>query len=105
MSRRSFVALVVCVALGASLSPDESRAQSFQSLGDLGGDPSVSDDGSAVVGTGDMGSGDEAVRWTVDGGLVGLGRLPGGGGTYAKAISADGAVVRGGGAQVRRAHG
>jgi len=56
----------------------------------------VSADGSVVVGLGDSASGIEAFRWTVNGGMVGLGDLPGGlFRSVAQAVSADGSVVVG----------
>ena len=57
---------------------------------------SVSADGSVVIGQGNSASGIEAFRWTSDGGMVGLGDLPGGGfNSAALGISADGSVVVG----------
>ena len=58
--------------------------------------PIVSADGSVVVGQGNSASGYEAFRWTSEGGMVGLGDLPGG--TFessAWGVSADGSVVVG----------
>jgi probable HAF family extracellular repeat protein len=42
----------------------------------------VSADGSVVVGRGKPGTGVEGFQWTLDGGMVGLGDLAGGGGTF-----------------------
>lgn len=56
----------------------------------------VSADGSAVVGTVDLGDGrSEAFRWTMAGGMQLLGTLPEHAGSQASAISADGSVVVG----------
>ncbi len=75
MNSRQFVALIVGVALSAPLVTSDLRAASFQGLG-FGTARSVSDDGSTIVGSGDVGSGNEAVRWTVGGGhIVGLMRI------------------------------
>ena len=53
-------------------------------------------DGSVVVGTSYSTSGTEAFRWTSDGGMVGLGDLPGGGfHSSAYGVSADGSVIVG----------
>src|SRR5262249_18011671 len=47
-------------------------------------------------GYGESAAGREASRWTADGGMVGLGRLPGGSsGNTAHGVSADGSVVVG----------
>jgi probable HAF family extracellular repeat protein len=56
----------------------------------------VTADGSTVVGWSETGPSVEGFRWTSDGGMVGLGDLPGGGSnSYAYGISADGSVVVG----------
>jgi probable HAF family extracellular repeat protein len=78
-------------------------AASFTPHGDLaGGDIqsaayAISADGKAVVGQSISASGQEAFRWTVSGGMVGLGDLPGGGSITGNAlgVSADGKVVVG----------
>jgi probable HAF family extracellular repeat protein len=77
-------------------------AASLTPLGFLPGETAsgangVSADGSVVVGwsTAD-GYGREAFRWTSDGGIVGLGHLPGGSiRSEAKGVSADGSVIVG----------
>lgn len=77
------------------------EAASFQVLGDLpGGDfesraLGVSSDGSVVVGESSSTSGLEAFRWTSEGGMIGLGLLPGRSWSSARAASADGSVVVG----------
>lgn len=69
-------------------------AHSFQGLGDLAGGSfysevfGVSADGSKVVGRSVSGS-DEAFIWTASGGMVGLGRLPGGAYSAASAVSVN----------------
>jgi probable HAF family extracellular repeat protein len=70
----------------------------FMGLGSLPGwneshATAISDDGRVVVGQ----SGAEAFRWTLAGGMVGLGILPGGAfvGSAASDVSADGSVVVG----------
>ena len=89
--------LLCCVGQGKVL------AASFTPLGDLPGDTSfwsiglgVSDDGLAVAGDSNSGSGHEAYRWTSGGGMVGLGDLTGGT-TYSEAyaVSGDGSAVVG----------
>jgi probable HAF family extracellular repeat protein len=84
-------------------------AGSFQGLGDLPGGTfrsyanAVSDDGSTVVGYSSSASSSasglyEAFRWTRDGGMVGLGDLPGFNvSSVAFGVSGDGSVVVGGG--------
>jgi len=72
----------------------------FQGLGNLGGDFSeaqnVSADGTTVVGRSTSAQGSEAFRWTSDGGMVGLGDLPGlTFSSTAWGCSADGSVVAG----------
>lgn len=62
----------------------------------------ISADGSVVVGfsghIGWFGVDGEAFGWTSDGGMVGLGYLPGADSSWANAVSADGSVVVGSGA-------
>ncbi|MBU4524056.1 MAG: autotransporter domain-containing protein [Desulfomicrobium sp.] len=56
----------------------------------------INSDGSVIVGYGDSGSGNEALRWTDATGMVGLGDLPGGiFSSSAYAVSADGSVIVG----------
>jgi probable HAF family extracellular repeat protein len=55
----------------------------------------VSADGSVVVGSSSAQLGGEAFRWTADTGMVGLGELPDGLGSFAWAVSGDGSVVVG----------
>ncbi len=81
---------------------ESARAAKFVPLGDLPGGSfqsssfGVSADGSVVVGIGDSTSGQEAFRWTSDGGMAALGDLPGGiFYSLASRVSADGSVVVG----------
>lgn len=83
------------------------KEQGLQTLGELpGGDnkgdhlaelairaTGVSADGSVIVGH-DLKHG-EAFRWSKDGGMRGLGRLPGGEQSWAFAVSADGSTIVG----------
>ena len=55
----------------------------------------ISADGSVVVGSRTIGNVTEAVRWSQESGLVGLGHFPGGNKSYAYAASQDGAVIVG----------
>jgi probable HAF family extracellular repeat protein len=55
----------------------------------------VSGDGSVVVGGSKSTSGYQAFRWTADGGMVGLGKLPSSTTSEATAVSGDGSVVVG----------
>lgn len=71
-------------------------------LGDLEGGAfastahAISDDGSTVVGSSEVGGGTEAFRWTEAGGIVSLGDLPGGSvNAVATAASADGSLIVG----------
>lgn len=75
---------------------------SFQGLGDLPGGSffsyalGVSDGGNVVTGVGNSPSGEEAFRWTKEGGMVGLGNsLVGGFMVQAKRVSRDGSVTGG----------
>jgi uncharacterized membrane protein len=60
----------------------------------------VSGDGSIIAGTGIIQTEDfrysEAFRWTEETGMVRLGDVPGGGPTFASAMSSDGSVIVGG---------
>jgi probable HAF family extracellular repeat protein len=95
--------IIVVILLGAGLPPTVfgSTGPSFQGLGDLpgGGFSSfpigISDGGSVVVGNSKSASGVEAFRWSANGGMVGLGTLPGDSYSQANATSADGSVVVG----------
>jgi len=52
--------------------------------------------GSYIVGYGNSASGNEAFRWTAEGGMVGLGSLPGGSFlSIAQGVSADGMIIVG----------
>ncbi|HEY3434815.1 MAG TPA: hypothetical protein VGK41_04110, partial [Solirubrobacterales bacterium] len=55
----------------------------------------VNGDGSVVVGYSSSASGREAFHWTSDGGMMGLGKLPGGINSVAHGVSGDGSVVVG----------
>lgn len=75
---------------------------SFQGLNDLPGGSffsyalGVSDGGNVVTGVGNSPSGEEAFRWTKEGGMVGLGNtLVGGFMVQAKRVSRDGLVTGG----------
>jgi probable HAF family extracellular repeat protein len=79
----------------------QAQAAFFRSLGDI---PSgfqeataygMSTDGQVVIGSGEGPYADEAFRWTLQGGMEGLGFLPGGDASMALAVSADGSVVVG----------
>lgn len=93
----AFVALVL-VSLVSPL-----PAATFTRLGDLPGGSFDSDalgisaTGGVVVGDSSSTKGFEAMRWTLSGGMVGLGSLPGGLSfdSLAEAVSADGSVVVG----------
>lgn len=79
----------------------QTYAASFRGLGELpvGFDQDkaygISTDGAVVVGCGEGLFADEAFRWTMEGGLEGLGFLPGGEASCALAVSADGMVIVG----------
>jgi probable HAF family extracellular repeat protein len=88
------------LALGL-LFAGQSQAAFFRGLGDI---PSgfqeataygISADGQVVVGAGEGPYADEAFRWTLQGGMEGLGFLPNGDASMALAASADGSVVVG----------
>ena len=79
-------------------------AATFTPLGDLPGGAfysainygGISADGAVVVGDSNSASGPEAFRWTLSGGMVGLGDLPRGPfNSEANGVSADGSVVVG----------
>jgi probable HAF family extracellular repeat protein len=79
----------------------QSQAAFFKGLGDI---PSgfqevaaygISADGQVVVGSGKGPYADEAFRWSLQGGMEGLGFLPNGDASMALAASADGSVVVG----------
>ena len=56
----------------------------------------VSADGAVIVGDGESSPGRQAFRWTGEGGMVGLGDLPGGDfRSFARDVSADGSIVVG----------
>lgn len=94
------------VLLGGPLaSADEAF---FMGLGDLPGGISqsfangVSGDGSVGVGYSDNGASYEAFRWSIPGGMVGLGNLPAPGWSRAYAASFDGSVIVGTGGDPER---
>lgn len=92
----------VLAAIAVSFSASVGFAASFRGLGDLpGGDflsavPSISADGSVVVGRSISDGGEEAFHWTEATGMVGLGG-PGGAGfnSVAWGVSSDGSVIAG----------
>lgn len=78
-----------------------SAAPFFMGLGDLPGGSfsseaaAISADGQVVVGTGSTATGWQAFRWTLSGGMVGLGALAGDTQSGASGVSADGSTVVG----------
>ncbi len=92
----------VCTGVALSLFlAGSAGAASFQGLGALPGGSSsaaygISSDGSTVVGDSSSSGGRQAFRWTIGGGMEGLGQLPDGGSrSVAYAVSADGSTVVG----------
>ncbi len=91
----ALVSFVLTVPLASAGPP------SFQGLGDLAGGVfsseawGVSADGTVVVGFSESANGPEAFRWTLAGGMQGLGFLPGDLSSKAEAVSRDGSVVVG----------
>ena len=97
------------LALAALALPAAAQTASFQGLGDLPGGNffslayDVSADGAVVVGRSQIAASGsiayEAFQWTADGGMVGLGYLPGGANTHGSSeafgASADGSVIVG----------
>jgi probable HAF family extracellular repeat protein len=95
----AFLAILLCTSAA-----ERAFAASLTPLGDLPGGGfrsvanGVSADGSTIVGFSGLGAGQEAFRWTSDGGMVGLGDLSGGiFESSANGVSADGSVVVGSG--------
>jgi probable HAF family extracellular repeat protein len=91
--------LAVCVAVAGA-----ARAASFEGLGMLDGGAdseavAVSADGSVVVGTSGTASGQQAFRWTADGGMVPVPIPAGLTSTWGTDVSADGSIVLGQGRQ------
>jgi probable HAF family extracellular repeat protein len=92
-------------AITAAVEPLERRlclsAATLTPLGELPGGSfssaptGISADGSVIVGGSSSASGQQAFRWTSDGGMVGLGNLPGGLWSQAYGVSADGSVIVG----------
>lgn len=91
---------IFALAIGVFIA-SQARAAFFRGLGDI---PSgfqeataygISADGQVMVGNGEGPYADEAFRWTLQGGIEGLGFLPGGDASTALAVSADGSVVVG----------
>jgi probable HAF family extracellular repeat protein len=62
---------------------------------DYGTAADASYDGSVIVGSSETEAGREAFRWTLTGGMVGLGYLPQGDHSIAYAVSSDGSVISG----------
>jgi probable HAF family extracellular repeat protein len=100
------IASLICGALSLAAclggSDDEAppvQPATFRSLGVLPGYVSsqanaVSSNGAVVVGTATTAAGkNQAFRWNVASGMVGLGFMPGGTSSAANAVSADGTVV------------
>ncbi|MEJ2640908.1 MAG: hypothetical protein P8010_15160 [Desulfosarcinaceae bacterium] len=90
----------IALAMGL-LVGGQAQAAFFRGLGDIpnGFQEStaygISADGQVVVGSGEGPYADEAFRWTLQGGIEGLGFLSGGDASTALAVSADGSVVVG----------
>jgi probable HAF family extracellular repeat protein len=92
-------------AITAAVQPLERRlclsAATLTPLGELPGGSfssaptGISADGSVIVGGSSSASGQQAFRWTSDGGMVGLGNLSGGSWSQAHGVSADGSVIVG----------
>ena len=101
MSTKSGLVLAATVLAAVLTGLPNAHAAIFEPLGDLPGGvfassaAGISADGSVVTGYGFNASGPEAFRWTREGGLVGLGALPGGGLSIPSAISADGTTIVG----------
>ena len=103
------LAVVVCAGLLAT-TPAAASEAFFMGLGDLPGGKfnsvvsaygdAVSDDGSVVVGSSAGVLSREAFRWTLGGGMVGIGNFSSGGTNEAKGASADGSVVVGSGVKL-----
>ena len=105
--RAGFLRFLVIGWTGVLFCPSPAHAvtPTFVPLGDLPGNTSthflsgahaVSPDGSVVVGQSESASGREAFVWTAEGGMVGLGDLPGGlFDSAALGVSADGLVIVG----------
>jgi probable HAF family extracellular repeat protein len=99
---KTFVPSVMLALVAAPVFPS-SAASTITALGDLpGGSVSssaygVSNDGQVVVGqsSSTVSSTGEAFKWTPSGGMVGLGLLPGGSTSYARAVSRDGTTITG----------
>ncbi len=99
---RGIWGVIVALAFGGGALLHGGTA-TFQGLGDLPGGgvaslpAAISGDGSVVVGLSSSGNGQEGFVWTSDGGMVGLGTLPGGPGfaSVARGVSSDGRVVVG----------
>lgn len=79
--------------LAAGLVAAPAYSASLQALPDSFFPTALSGDGSTVVGF--DASGTQAIRWRPSGGLTALGNLPGGSGSTAYGVSADGSVVVG----------
>lgn len=101
---KRFLRFMVLLGAGLGLSARTVPAASFVGLGDLPGGQyrsfptAISDNGgggAVVVGESWSASGIQAFRWSYFGGMVGLGYLPGDNTSYAKALSANGAVIVG----------
>lgn len=90
---------LLCALLSLAASPV--RAELFTGIGDLDGSifnsqaAAISADGMVVVGYGWSAAGRQAVRWTLAGGMVGLGFLPDGFESLSYGLSADGSVIVG----------
>lgn len=92
----AFCACVLVIVLLLVSRANSFAASSFFGLKPLPGCADISRcalsrDGSTVVGE----SGSQAFRWTLAGGMVNLGCLPGGNKSHAEAVSRDGSVVVG----------
>jgi probable HAF family extracellular repeat protein len=88
--------MVLAGAVGAAHAHTITLAPSFQEL--LFDARGISADGSVVVGCSvqSCGGGSQAISWTANGGIIGLGTLPNSNSTFALGTNADGTVIVGG---------
>jgi probable HAF family extracellular repeat protein len=93
--KRILTLVAVAVLCITSFFTDQAQAYYFQGFGSDSIARAVSADGSIVVGNSGVGAAQQAFLWTLGGGMVGLGYLPGQTKSYGNAVSADGSVVVG----------